>query len=127
MILKEPKKSSKVEMIADLDAILSESVTFRLHGKIHTLKPLTVEEFLVYSRSLCNLVDLKEKETVTPSELVDCYYDLAHSVCSTIVREDIEKMTQGQVAALYQTILDTVTGKAFGEKKTLMTMLQANQ
>ena len=107
--------------VADLDAMLVEPVGFRLHGKDHLIKPLTVEQFMLYAVNLSDIYSLKEKKDVTADELIDKYYALISSVCSTIKRSDIEQMSQQQVSALFELIVSTVTGKIFSEKKTLKT------
>lgn len=114
-------KSSSVtgSTVADLDAILSSSVEFKLHGKYHVLSPLTVEQFMVFTSKLTEVYALREKSGVTASELIDIYYELAHSACPSIKREDIEEMTNQQVAALFDVMISTVTGKIHAEKKTL--------
>jgi hypothetical protein len=118
------------DVIADLDAIVLEPVQFKLHGKLHEIAPVTTESFLRYTNALGKLMELKDKNQITPDELVEGYFGLISSVCGTVTKQDIDDMTQGQVAALFQLVMDSVTGKAqaevhkqeLGEKKNLKIM-----
>lgn len=111
------KLNVKSEVVADLDAILVENVGFKLHGKEHIIKPLTVEQFMLYAVNLSEIYALKEKSNLNASDLIDKYHALISSVCSTVKRSDIEQMSQQQVSALFELIVDTVSGKLFVEKK----------
>lgn len=105
--------------VADLDAILVEPVSFKLHGKIHIIKPLDVQQFMLLTKAIIDFQELQSKDAITPSELIDRYYSLMNGVCPSIKRKDIEDMTHQQVAALYDLVMNTITGKIFEEKKTL--------
>jgi len=122
------KMRAEGSVVADLDALLNESVYFKLHGKTHEIKPLSAKQFLILTNNLGHLLDLKEKSEITPDELVDRYYDLVSSCCETISKDDIKNMTQQQIAGLFQLVMDALTGKAqaqskheIAEKKTLNT------
>lgn len=113
--------------VADLDAILTEPVSFKLHGKSHVINPLSVEKFMVLTAAIVDINELQKKSDITPSELIDKYYALMNGVCPSIKRKDIEDMTQQQVAALYEIVMNTITGKIFAQKKslTMTTVTQA--
>jgi len=113
------KKKEHVDVFADLDAILAKPVWFRLHGRERQIKPITVKEFFLYSNALAEFYALKDKPEVTNNELIDVAFKLSKSVCDDIERVDIERMSQAQWAALFSLIMETVTGKAHVEKKTL--------
>jgi len=119
---KSSKKSGSV-LVADLDSMVTKTVTFKVHGKMHEIPPLSVEEFMVFTARYSEVMALQQKEKVTPAELIDAYYMMVNSVCKTISKEDIKSMSQNQVAALYQLMVDVFTGKVFAdEKKTLEKM-----
>lgn len=105
------------EQIADLDAILTDSVSFTLHGKDHLINPLSLEEFIRFAEAQVQIANLRNRDGVTTKEVIDSQYALARSVCKSISRSDIEKMSMQQVAALYDLIMKTVSGEAFAEKK----------
>ena len=106
--------------VADLDALLVEPISFKLHGKNHVIKPLTVEQFMILSAALIDIVDLQKKQGLSSEELIDKYYGLVSSVCDTVKKSDIENMSQQQVSALFNLIIKTVTGEVFVEKKNPM-------
>lgn len=112
---------SAAQAVADLDALLVEPVSFKLHRKVHLINPLSVEQFMHLSASLVDIMDLQKKQGLTSEELIDKYYALVSSVCSTVTKDDIREMSQQQVAALFNLIMETITGKVFAEKKTLLT------
>lgn len=105
-------KSKATEPIADLDAIIAQSVAFKYKGKIHTLKPMTLEEFLKFTNAQSALLTLlKDDQQLTPKALAESYLGVISSVCDTITLDDIMDMEQAQVAALYQLVIDLVTGQ----------------
>ncbi len=107
-------------MVADLDALLTKSITFRLLGKIHTIAPLSVEQFIRFAQSYSEFIALQDSDVVTPDQLVECYYNMISSVCDSVSREDIKAMSQQQAAGLFQIMMDMHTGRLFAdEKKTL--------
>lgn len=114
------KKSEPVQ-IADLDALMEKSAQFKLHGKWHTIDPMPVEEFIKFSVAYTQFYELAEKSQVSPDELVVKYFEIAKTACKTITKEDIRKMSQQQVAGLFQILMDLHSGKIFAdEKKTLL-------
>ena len=118
------------DVVADLDALIEQRVSFKLHGKVHEIKPISSKDFLIFTNNLSKLMELKDKNKIEAEELIEKYHGLISSLCDTIKIEDIESMTQPQVGALFQLLLDSVTGKAQAtaqklyvesEKKTLKT------
>jgi len=117
---KQKSPSQPPVMVADLDALLTKKVSFKLLGKIHTIDPLTVFQFTNFAAAYGEVLRLHEQEKVTSEELIDVYYNLVASVCDTVSREDISKMTQQQVNGLFQIMVDLHTGRLFADqKKTL--------
>lgn len=111
------------EPVTDLDAIIAESVTFRYKGKIHELKPMRLDEFLKFTNAQAELMNniKDENERLTPRQLAGRYHKVISSVCDTLSIDDILGMEQVQVAALYQLVIDLVTGQVRdidGEKKS---------
>lgn len=101
------------EPVVDLDAIISEPVHFRFNGKIHALKPMQLDEFLKFSNAQARLMDtLKDAQAkLGPKDLAEQYHQVVASVCDTISVDDILNMEQAQIAALYQLVIDLVTGQ----------------
>lgn len=118
------KAAKEVEPVTDLDVIVSEPVPFRYKGKIHYLKPMQLDEFLKFTNAQAHLMDAIRKDdvTLTGVQLAERYFAVISSVCDTIVLDDILNMEQAQVAALYQLVIDLVTGQVDhgdGKKKRL--------
>lgn len=110
--------------VVDLDAIVAEPVHFRLRGKIHTLKPLALDEFLKFTNAQNALMEsLKDDQKLDAKTLAERYLGVISSVCDTITIDDLMGMEQVQVAALYQLVIDMVTGQTdfdgSGKKKRL--------
>jgi hypothetical protein len=104
--------------VADLDAIVADPVDFRFGGKIHTLNPFTVEDYLRYVNAKVSLETEIRSGAITADQLVQSYFKVISAVCTTITIADIKKMQQVQVAALYQLVIDMVTGQVdTGEDK----------
>lgn len=112
------KATQNIGPVADLDAIISEPVPFRFKGRIHYLKPMQLDEFLKFSNAQSTLIaalnataeDDKEKR-LSGKRLAGMYHAIVASVCDTITLDDILSMEQAQVAALYQLVIDLVTGQ----------------
>lgn len=106
-------KHVDTEPVTDLDAIIAEPVSFRYKGKIHTLRPMRLDEFLKFTNAQANLMgSLKDTANpMTAKALAKKYHEVVFSVCETITIDDILGMEQVQVAALYQLVIDLVTGQ----------------
>lgn len=106
--------------VADLDAMLVDPVSFVLHGKTHVINPLSVEQFARVTLALEKLYGLQAESDVTAEKLIDRYFDLISTCCATVSKDDIANMSQYQIGALLEIILNTITGKIFsdsGKKK----------
>lgn len=99
--------------IADLDAIVCDPVPFRFNGKIHVLKPIELGDFLRFTNAQSVLMRAasNDEAPITPKELAQKFHSVFSSVCETITIDDVMRMSQVQVAALYQLVIDMVTGQ----------------
>jgi uncharacterized protein YkvS len=102
----------EVQVISDLDAMVAERVAFRLHGKVHYIKPISVKEFFAFTNALVSIQALQQTDKVDVDHVVELYHGLIQSVCDTVSRKDVQAMTQAQAGALIQLISDCVTGRA---------------
>lgn len=114
-----------VEVVSDLDRLISKPVGFRLLGRVHAIKPMSTEQFLVVSNELGkidSLIRRARESGVSSDYAVDRYFKLFSACIDTITKEDLNKMTYPQIAALFQLILNCVNGKAQveEEKKNLV-------
>jgi len=103
-------------IVADLDQIICEPVAFKFGGKAHYLKPVSTKEFLKVTEVFAKMEKLGKENKYTVEELVDVYADLISSLCDTIGKKELLTMSQIQVGALFQLILDHVTGKNLSEE-----------
>ena len=99
-------------VVSDLDAMVANPVAFRLHGKVHRMRPITVKEFFAVSNALLSLERLKSDDRLTDEQIIDLYFQIIHSVCDSVTKNDIKSMTHAQAGALIQLIVDHVTGRA---------------
>jgi hypothetical protein len=121
-LFRPAREAAKAVVVADLDKLVSEQTAFRWDGKVHVIKPLATETFFKVCNELSRMQDLAKREALTAKELVDAYSDLFASICDTIHRKDVESMSQAQVGALFQLVIDSVAGKSQVDekKKTLV-------
>jgi len=121
----KPSRSAAqpAEIVTDLDALIVKTVSIQWQGRAHVLKPISTAEFLRVTEALAQMDKLRQREGgFKLDELVDVYTDVIGSVCDTIDRREILKMSQAQVAALLQTVIDHVAGRVNAtEKKTPVT------
>lgn len=111
--LKQKVQESNAAVVSDLDALVSEPVAFRFQGRIHEIKPISTLELLKFTNAFSGLQELSGKsDQITVSELVEAYTEVISSVCPTITKVHVENMTQSQVSALFQLVMDSVVGRA---------------
>lgn len=122
------RSKHKAEMVADLDALLDESISFRLHGRDHEIRPISAAEFFKFTNAYAGLSALGNKSEIPTEQLINAYYEVFSSVCTTISKEDVRQMSIAQVGALFQLIIESVTGRAqVDQKKTLERMMATAQ
>ena len=104
------------EVVSDLDALVAEPIAFRFAGEVHEIKPVSTLELLRFTNAFAQLQELNGRsDAITVAELVDAYTSVISSVCPSITRDHVEDMTQAQVAALFQLVMDSVVGKAHAQ------------
>ena len=126
-----PARTNKTEgVVADLDAIIADPVPFRFKGRIHKLKPFSLAEYLKFVNAKMMLEQtITGTVQVTAQQLAESYHAVIAAVCDTITVADILSMEQVQVAALYQLVIDMVTGQVDagdGKKKRMRMDLYAS-
>lgn len=118
-------QKQKSDLVADLDALLDESIGFRLHGKDHDIRPISAKEFFKFTNAYARLSELSETKEIPAEKLIEGYYEVFSSVCDTITLEDVKQMSLAQVGALFQLIIETVSGRAqVDQKKTLQAVMK---
>jgi hypothetical protein len=111
-----------VEIVSNLDDIISKKIAFVLHGKTHLIHEITTKVFLQLSNALAGLWAMHEKKETEAGEVITAFYDTIHSVCDSITKEDIEQCTQIQLAGIFNLIMTHVMGNAQaneGKKKVI--------
>jgi hypothetical protein len=112
------------ELIADIDALITKPIGFKLFGKHHVVAPMDMDHFFAWTEKLAAMWALNKKENAKPAELYQVYFDLINSVCPTVTMADIKKCSGAQIAAISGILFDHATGKAHTEewqkKKRLM-------
>lgn len=102
-----------VGVYANLDKLISEPLPFALNGKVHYLRPVTTGEFYDLANAIFEFNNLSNKETdIDRNAVVDRFYDIVKSLCSTISRKDVEGLHPMQLGALYTLITQHATGKS---------------
>lgn len=106
------RRDQNVNVVSDLDAMVASPVPFRVHKKVHYIKPISVIEFYKFTNALAGLQNSKNLESITADDLVELYFELFHSICDTITHEDVARLSSSQLAALLKLAVDSVTGSA---------------
>lgn len=101
-----------IQVISDLDSILSRTVGFKYEGKIFEIPPLSLEMFLLAVQGLATLDHLKTKEDVGIDELKAAYLKLFGVVCPRVTMKIVESMGHQQIAALLNLVIEVIMGKA---------------
>lgn len=111
-------EDGEVLLGADIDAVREKPFAFKLAGMIHVIKPMNVVQFVEVTEALAHLDSLKSKKC-SKEELLAAYDNLFGRVCGSVTREMLENMNSSQVAALLNTIIEFIMGKAHleAEKK----------
>lgn len=115
------RKKEEVNIVMDLDRLISDSVGFMLHGKVRHIKPLNLQNFFEVTNEIAKLDLMRQAKETDRDTLRKAYFSLFKKACEPITEDDLKKMGDAQIAALVQQILNCVTGhaQASGEKKTL--------
>lgn len=118
------EKSPRV-VIADLDAMIGEPGQIKLLGKWHTFKPMAVEDYFKSIKAMDVFFKKEDGSQVTADEMINRYYEILHPLCDTISLEDLNKLSLQQLTALFQVIVDTISGRIFGDQKKTLEKIQA--
>lgn len=100
-----------VELIADIDAIIEKTLSFKFMGRIHKLKNLDLENFMIWSNAWASMFELKDKKDVSEDETLKKYHEVISSMCDSITIGDLKKAERPQIAALFGIVIDHALGK----------------
>lgn len=109
-----------VQMVADLDRMISKPIGIRLFGMVHIIRPMNLETYLSTVNQIARIDSLRKKDHVDREEIRDAYGRVFAACCSSIRKEHVEKMNDAQIAAFFGQVMEQVQGKAgvqLNEKK----------
>lgn len=120
----KPSRSQALEnarLIADLDALVAEPVSFRFGGQTHLIKPIDAETAAKFELARWHMMQEFKKPDLTHDEIMGLTTAPLSMVCPSITVEDVKKMNRIQIAALFKLIVEQIVGPDFqaseGEKK----------
>jgi len=96
--------------VVDLDKILVEEQTVKLHGNTHIVKPMTAAQLFKFADAWRSL-GLLENADYSNSFTIQKIFETVHVVIPSITLEDIEKATPVQMSALIAFIVTIMTGE----------------
>jgi hypothetical protein len=99
------------DLYVDLDVLESQKTAFRLHGQLRVIKAINTGDFLGVANAFARLKALAEKPSISGEELHGAYLEMFSRLCDPFNKDDLDKMSPYQCAALYQTIEDHVMGR----------------
>lgn len=107
---KYSKPKTEVEVVSDLDALISKTVGFKFQDAIYGIKPLDMNEFLLVTNELAKLDALKTNKIKEVDQLLDGYQGLFDACLDKQI--DVKTMRYTQVTAVFNLILECMMGKA---------------
>lgn len=123
LLKSEKKQKVPTIQVSDLDALVLEPVTVKLHGKDHLLNPVDTITYLKFTNELHKFYN--EDIEYTPDEFVKRVHSMVTPLIPSIAEKDIKECSQTQLGALFNLCLNAVTGKlhtqAADEKKKPLT------
>lgn len=106
-------KRTDAECIADLDALVTETVQFFWRGRYHDIPPITTESFFKAMNALAELDILRnEKKVKDVEQLEQAYAAYFAIVCPSIGLNELQAMQHPQMGALMKLTQDAIIGKA---------------
>lgn len=111
--LRTGKSDQRVEVVVtDLDALVSEAVSFRFGGRLFKIMPITTEIFYSFIIRVQKVFEMSDKNELTAEDIHESYFEVFKIVCEDIRFEHVKAMSVNQLAALFQLCIDTVMGKS---------------
>lgn len=111
MGLFKPARNAAMETsgaVCDLDVILEKSFSFKLHGKVYEIAPITTEAFYHFVNGV---LDIQKKSAATPKDLNQLFYSAVHPICKKLSIRTISRMTMVQKGALLELLSAKIMGK----------------
>jgi hypothetical protein len=104
----------RVNLIADLDDLISQPIGFKYLGKEYIIEPMTTHNFMIVSRALQDLENVlkdKNNEDFNEDDIYQAYYDFISTLCPRISISDIRKAKIAQLHALLNLMIRHITGQ----------------
>lgn len=117
---KPARDQQDVKVVVDLDRMVLEQRGFRFNGKVYMVKPMKHKIWLGVCNELAalNLIANSGKP-FDRAQVRKTYWKLISKAVDGLSSAAVEQMTDAQMGALVQLVIECVTGKAYVEKKTL--------
>lgn len=100
-------------VVTNLDAIKSRTIGFRFNGKIHKIRPLSIEKYIEATAAMAAIGELiaSKKRITTEARVMDAYDAIFSVICPSVTRSDLENMSVQQIGALYNTVIEHIMGR----------------
>ncbi len=105
-----------IEVVTDLDAILTRQVAFRFQGRTFTLDPLDTTQFFLAVNAIAECEKARQREKLPDTDLLDLYYGVFKHVCPQIKRKMLDGMKVQQVVMLFNTVCRFIMGDKLSEE-----------
>lgn len=117
MFFKRKEPAERIEIVADLDRIMSRSVGFVLNGKTRVIRPIVESQFLLYANEMGKLYHMFNDRNIDKEKVKEQVWAVVSNICDNISREEVDNMGAIQLNSLFNVIVKAVNGENPNEKK----------
>lgn len=114
-IVPESRNDGSIHVVVDLDRMIAKPVGVEFKGKIHFIKPMSQEVFMSTVNGMARLDMMRKRSDLTKDELINAYTDVFSKCCDTIHKKQVLEMTDAQIGAFFQHVIDCITGRAHAD------------
>jgi hypothetical protein len=100
-------------VVLDLDQLTPQPIRFRMYGKIHEARPVSVGQFGEIYNGITKIDALAVKKQLKGDKLYRAYIRALKPVCPTVSALDLAKMTRLQQVAFFLFVFKVISGEAF--------------
>lgn len=112
-----PARAQKkpIQIITDLDALISEPIGFRFAGEDYEIKPVDTESFMKVANALGNIQEIlrqrAEGQEVSDEQVYRAYLRFTEPLCPGITLKTLKSMAIPQIHALINLITRHLQGQ----------------
>lgn len=103
-----------VSLIADLDALISEKIGFKLNGQIHVLQPITAEQMMEMELARVKLLAMLNARgdglALDGNEIYERYFEVIHPIVPTLEFAELLTLKVVQLNNLLTLVFRTLAG-----------------